>query len=116
MTSTLVFGSDDELGTGQNRDPGRLGIEHRAGTQQCPIAQLVGHGFEHPMGFGNRERDFDRLDAAGDERLGDVGQQFCPLGAQYGDGAGAADPREIGRFVAHRHPIEAEKCAGRLPT
>ena len=93
--------SDDEFGTSQNGDPRRFGIEDRAGPQQRPIAQLVGHRFEHPMGFGNRERNLDTLDAAGDERLGDVGQEFRPLGAQNGDGAGAANPFKIGRFVAH---------------
>ena len=61
----------------KQRNPGRFGVEHRAGAQQDSVAQPLGHLLQHPVGLRDGERDFHDVDAAGHQGFGHVGQQLA---------------------------------------
>ena len=74
--------ADNELGPGENRGPRGLGIEDRAGAEEDLVAEPIGDLFEHLMGPGNGESDFDGLDAAGQEGGGGLEEHLAARGPE----------------------------------
>ena len=76
------------MGAGQDCGAGRLGIEDGASTQHDFISQSVRDLLQYRQSPRHSEGDFDRLDAAGEECFGHVGQNLAVRRTKNRDNTG----------------------------